>query len=345
VTAAPPDLTAIGAGDPWLDTGSDHRVAIASALLRAVATGQAVTPRTSGAAAAPEIRQERKFGRLDLHILDVLLPIAAPESCLRAATTVLDRPTARAPDIVAVEIAGPRQDDAKINGFVPVADGRYVACEHRYARHALLPLQDDDEAFLDSLGYRTRRNIRNFRRKAEAAGQSFTLGLAPPSPAERETRHRLGAMTPPNGRAAHLIDRYDAFLHGRDDCVTGHIHAPSGEPIAFIAAFVVGQSAYVAYQVHQHDEKSSLSLLVRSYLVRALIFPNRCLGLLAASCVPQEISIVTLVRRDLRAAAKAIILARKVPAHPASEPLRHAWGHLSARGALDQLRGITARRA
>jgi hypothetical protein len=324
--------------DDLLATASPWRVPVSSALMRAVAAGHAIGQ--SGGELA-DVSLARGLGLLGGRAIDRVLPVRAPGSCLAAAEV-----TRAGADIVAVEIAEPRPDDAAITGFA--ISGDHAVCEHRYARHALLPLCGSDEAFLERLGYHTRRNVRNFRRKADAAGMTFTINDAPPSAIGRAARHQLGAITPPNGRAPALLDRYDAFLRARTDCVTASIRDFSGALIALTAAFVVGESAYIVYQLHEHDRKLSWSLVMRSWLARALIergvvemiFPNGCLGLLAAACEPQEIAILTFVRRNPLAALRAASLARRAPAHPASEPLRHAWAHLGATGRVEQARAV-----
>ena len=301
--------------------------------MRSLAAGGKFTFGAGADAINRDLSWSRRTARgRDLRIVDAVLACRSPARCLDEAEAVLHRLKDEAPiDILSVEIADPRGADGKLEGFQ--RRGAYLVCEHRYAREALLTLEDDWEDFLNGLGRKTRRNMRRFRRRAGAAGLRFSLADEAPSSVDAEARHRLGAATRPAPRSATYIDACDVFIRARTHPFVGRLREGDGATAAMVVGFITGQSAYIAYQLHHsRHEKLSLSLTMRSHLtealirqgVRELIFPNGCQGQLRSACRPQPISTVAFIRAGPVALTKALALVLRAPAHPASESIRHA---------------------
>ncbi len=236
-------------------------------------------------------------------------------------------------DVMSIEFADPLLSDAKLDGFEERLGGRYLVCEHRFEREALLRLHGSWDGFLASLGHDTRRNVRRYRRKAEEMGLRFRFTEGPPTEAGRKMRYHLGRETHPKPFTERKIDRFDRFVRDRGRSFHADLHSADGEPLAFVTGFVIGDTAYVLYQLnHRAERANSIALVLRGYLIETLIergigdliFPNGCVGSLKIACQRQSLSAVAFVRRSAIARAKAEYLVRKIPAHMASESIRYA---------------------
>lgn len=328
----PPRLeTLLAVADPA------HRVALSSAALRAVNASRGDALHLDEGAGEPPAGEilwsyDRALLGLPLGMVDAGAMRPAKPGCLAAAEEVL---RSYGPiDLIAVEIADPLESDPRLRGFAPRLGGAYLAAENRFHRRALLPLPDSWEVFVQRAGRNLRHNIARDRTKAEAAGLCFSLRWGPPGPRGAEHRVRLAARAHPVPKNAARMAAADRFIADRSRPFEAELRAPNDRLAAYATGYLVGGAAYLFLQIHALEgyEHLSLSLLLRAHLVEALIkagveelvFSNGCLGALSRMCLPQAVSVVTLVRRSAAGRAKVAAVRRFFPSHPAVEALRIA---------------------
>jgi hypothetical protein len=134
-----------------------------------------------------------------------------------------------------------------------------------------LPLQLDYESFLATLGPHTRRNLRYYRRRVEAAGYSYT-GVLPAGDFDAA----LGQL---NTLADYPMDperlaRDKRYFDSFGSPVIAGLRASSGEFVSLIAGFTSGNHLHILTQLNGENEetrKLSLSLVLRGYLIEDFI--------------------------------------------------------------------------
>jgi hypothetical protein len=136
--------------------------------------------------------------------------------------------------------------------------------------HARLALPATYDAFLNSVGYRTRRNFRYYRRQFEAAGHCYVAEL---SMAELRSA-ALGLRE--NCRMAdskQAIERICSWLEALNFPFACGLKSAEGKWLSLSAGFRDGGSPTMVMQLNndQEFERESLSAVLRAYLIESLI--------------------------------------------------------------------------
>ena len=258
---------------------------------------------------------------------------SAPPGCFAAAeraVAVLAVPRDR---LVMVSVAGAIRPEPEPAIDATALGNRAIAVAKRISSPDVLELGEDYESFMAGLGSETRKSMRRFPVRARKAGFRFAFSQTPPAPGEAEERHALGALAGPVPKSRARLESLDAFLAGQPRPFCSTIRLAAGEQIGFLAGFLEGDDAVVAYQLNHGDyRKASLSTVSRSICaekliaagIRRMIFPNSCNGILRASCARRQWVDVVLVPKTLRGYLSAALLVWRNPGHPASQVLRPA---------------------
>jgi len=131
-----------------------------------------------------------------------------------------------------------------------------------------MELRPDFEDFLSSIGRLTRRNVRAYTRKTEAAGIEFVASM---THAEYQTAvERLNTRTKfPADRLR--LDRDERFVELYEGERLG-LRGSDGEFLAVLCGFRHGNRFHLLTQLNSsHHENLSLSLVLRGYTIKHLI--------------------------------------------------------------------------
>jgi hypothetical protein len=158
----------------------------------------------------------------------------------------------------------------------------------------ILPLKNTFDAFLNTLGSHTRRNLRVYRRRVEQKGWKFVPRLGP---AEMTTA--LQALEKQQGKhtsSAHYLNCCQAALKA----VPGSFHAGictgTGEWVSLASGWLRNDRYFMLLQLNDgRYVRDSISTVMRSYLIENLIasgtksidFVCGCSELLRQFCTPQ----------------------------------------------------------
>ena len=134
-----------------------------------------------------------------------------------------------------------------------------------------LQLAPSYDQFLGQLGTRTRRNLRNFRRKVEEAGLNYTGTLAP-----SEFRDALRSL---NRLADYPMEREELerdkrFMETFGTPVVAGLRTANGELVSVVTGYTMGKHLHILTQLNGEDEtlrKLSISLVLRGYLIEDFI--------------------------------------------------------------------------
>jgi hypothetical protein len=136
--------------------------------------------------------------------------------------------------------------------------------------HCKLTLPASYDVFLNSLGYRTRRNFRYYRRQFEAAGHHHVPELSVSELRDAalylRTRCRISDSLAAVNRICNWLEALDCpFACG--------LRSARGEWLSVAAGFRDPSAATLAFQLNndQEFERDSLSLVLRGYLIDPLI--------------------------------------------------------------------------
>jgi hypothetical protein len=134
-----------------------------------------------------------------------------------------------------------------------------------------LHLQPTYDAFLAQLGPHTRRNLRYYRRKAEAAGLSYS-GMLGPGDSREALRflNRLADYPMEPGRLA----RDKRYMAGFGTPVIAGLRSQDGDFVSLVTGFTAGSHLHILTQLNGEDpalRKLSLSLVLRGYLIEDFI--------------------------------------------------------------------------
>jgi hypothetical protein len=162
------------------------------------------------------------------------------------------------------------------------------------ATQDVLPLADTYEAFVEGLGKRTRRNIRNYRQLAAESGIKFAYhhGFLPE--VSYESVFELCAKNGPVPFSPESVLVWRKRLWKQSGHFYSVLSTETGEMISLCRGFIWGKSAVIVYQLNNRDHyEKSPSLLHRAYLiehlirqgVREMIFTDGCEGLLKNACL------------------------------------------------------------
>ena len=146
--------------------------------------------------------------------------------------------------------------------------------------HAHLQLPDTFNDFLAKLGARTRRNFRNFRRKSESAGNQFIQNLS-----FSEFSAAAGSLLPNAAlaRSKETQEKHLAMIAAMPSRILVGLRAPgknsvtvdgnkSSEWIGLAGGWTAGDRAILVMQLNDRTRiRESISLVLRSYLIEALI--------------------------------------------------------------------------
>jgi hypothetical protein len=185
--------------------------------------------------------------------------------------------------------------------------------EHR----DLLPLGDSAEAFLGSLGRKTRRNIRQTERKAADYGLDFMFDERAGDLTPDDDIVTLAARNQPFPVALGNIATFEQMLSHRPSSFESRIYDPDGALISLCRGFIQGHSAYLVYQMNDpaiqgislaafHNFKLIEELIARGALELIFVMPSHQFK--SACQVSSKDELITL-RPSLRGLAVAFLLA------------------------------------
>jgi hypothetical protein len=134
-----------------------------------------------------------------------------------------------------------------------------------------LSLRPDYDQFLAQLGPHTRRNLRYYRRKAEAAGLTYA-GLMAQDEFD-EAMRGLNALTDyPMGPGC--VARDKRYMAAFGTPVIAGLRSAQGEFVSLLTGFTEGKHLHILSQLNGDLEplrKLSLSLVLRGYLIEDFI--------------------------------------------------------------------------
>ncbi len=245
----------------------------------------------------------------------------------------------------ATDIAGWAQDVAAANGcsilrLVTAAEGELpddagsrvenlggarspTVTRVRMKLREVLQLASSWDDTLAGLGRHTRRNVRNVRKAAAAAGIAFSfLGDAEAIPdGLLRTLARKTEPHPVNGRRLRVFEAY-ADQTGR--AFRSMLREADGTVISYCCGFLGQSTAYLVYQLNDRGRNDiTPSLMHRAFLIEALVqqsfselvFVHGCSGVLRHSCIPMIADHYWVMRRTPAARLRAVILANVQPNH------------------------------
>jgi len=183
--------------------------------------------------------------------------------------------------------------------------GRSARIRNRLELHPegdWLQLQPTYEQFLRGLGPHTRRNLRYYRRKVEAAGHAYS-GLL-------QEAELPGALRSINHVADYPMDqsrleRDHRFFRAFETPIIAGLRSADGQVISLIIGFTYGNHLHILTQLNGETEKLrklSLSLVLRGYLIEDFIqrgftavhFIHGSSPMLGRFCVPVPLQVVSI---------------------------------------------------
>jgi hypothetical protein len=176
----------------------------------------------------------------------------------------------------------------------------------RADRHAHLELPPTFDDFLTKLGARTRRNLRNFRRKSEQEGNEFVSEL--PYDNFCAAARRLVPKADFSENSTNF-ERCLAMIGAMPSRITIALRSRNGDLISVAGGFHDGRRAIVVMQLNDRAfVRASLSLVLRSYLIenliergsQELVFWAGSSAPLSAYCVSPELWIAHIDSRAMR---------------------------------------------
>jgi hypothetical protein len=135
--------------------------------------------------------------------------------------------------------------------------------------HAHLQLPHTFEDFLAKLGPHTRRNFRNFRRKSESAGNQFVqkLNFQEFSEASRSLLPNAALA-----RSKETHEKHLAMIGAMPSQMLVGLRGKNSEWIGLAGGWQEGDRAILVMQLNDRSRtRESISLVLRSYLIEALI--------------------------------------------------------------------------
>jgi len=136
--------------------------------------------------------------------------------------------------------------------------------------HVGLTLPDRYEHFLDSLGSRTRRNFRYYRRRAESCGHEYVGQMSWP-----EFRHAAGGLLKKSvvGAKPEGVDRAFRMFAAAERPVLSGLRDRRGEWLAILGGWQEPGHVMLFMQMNDDRERraDSLSTVLRAYWIESLI--------------------------------------------------------------------------
>ncbi len=245
----------------------------------------------------------------------------------------------------ATDIAGWAQDIAAANGcsilrLVTATEGELPddaasrvenlsgACGPTVTRvrmklREVLQLASSWDDTLAGLGRHTRRNVRNVRKAAAAAGITFGfLGDADAIP--DRLLHTLAKKTEPHPISSRRLRVFEAYADQTGKAFRSVLREADGTVISYCCGFLGQSTAYLVYQLNDSSRNDICpSLMHRAFLIEALVqqsfselvFVHGCSGVLRHSCIPMVADHYWVMRRTPAARLRALMLANLQPNH------------------------------
>lgn len=151
----------------------------------------------------------------------------------------------------------------------PVLPGIRIRCLDGLIPGDRMLLPEDFNGFLATLGRHTRRNVRNYMRKAERAGIRFVSSIS-----QREYQAAVDRM---NGEATYRLDavrlaRDERLLSLHSGAQRFGLRSADGQFVAVLCGFTQSNRFHLLTQLNDvHWESLSLSLVLRGHTVGHLI--------------------------------------------------------------------------
>jgi hypothetical protein len=178
---------------------------------------------------------------------------------------------------------------ASTQSLVPVDIGCFST-----SAHARLPLPGTYEEFLQSLGYKTRRNFRYYRRKFEAAGHTYHENV--PLLDVRHTAVELYKKSRLR-KSRREIDWDLNVIAATDRPWAVGLRHRNGEWLSFAAGWHSAGRATMLFQLNNDREygDASLSVVLRAHLIEALIGKGTPELMFWSGCAPPLARYVTSI--------------------------------------------------
>jgi hypothetical protein len=145
--------------------------------------------------------------------------------------------------------------------------GIQVWCRSEVRREGdWLHLAPDYETFLNQLGTHTRRNLRYYRRRAEAEGFRFIPKLPFP-----QYEAAVAALTRTSEARRDNSVRDRRFFQQFGSPVLAGLAAPDGTLVSVMGAVRSGENVHVLSQLNDETRRFGVSLVLRGYLIEHLI--------------------------------------------------------------------------
>ncbi len=245
------------------------------------------------------------------------------DSILKAATRALETISHQHRfDHLNLYIGGrPGAEEEEKRRFQPLLDGRYMALIIPLETRDVLELAPSFEEYLQSLGRSNRRHLRARQKAAMKAGIQFVISSDPGSLPPKE-RFNLGLHSRPTPYRKELVKAFDAYSMAQPHYYHATLRSSDGELLSYCSGFVKQDSAVVMYQFNHRDYPDlSLSMTMRGFLIqhwielglRRMVLPMGMNGNLAHAAGVNPVTQVFILKRSLRAAAKAILLRLTAP--------------------------------
>ncbi len=187
----------------------------------------------------------------------------------------------------------------------------------------VLQLASSWDDTLAGLGRHTRRNVRNIRKAAAAAGIAFSfLGDADPVP--DGLLRTLAKKTEPHPVSSRRLRVFEAYADQTGRAFRSVLREANGTMISYCCGFLCQSTAYLVYQLNDRGRNEiGPSLMHRAFLIEALVqqsfrelvFVHGCSGILRHSCIPMVADHYWVMRRTPAARLRAVMLANLQPNH------------------------------
>lgn len=137
------------------------------------------------------------------------------------------------------------------------------------ARHSTLSLPEHYEEFLQSLGQHTRRNLRYYRRRFEAAGHSYRRDLSP-NDFQTISRQLRGQSKIPAGN---MVQRSIDILNSAEGPLVWGLCGADGRWLSVLTGWREGDKVTLVSQMNSDlaHPRDSISMVLRGYVLESLI--------------------------------------------------------------------------
>lgn len=143
------------------------------------------------------------------------------------------------------------------------------------SNHQIVPLGESYEAFLNSMSYKTRRNMRYYRRRYEAAGHQYISHLG--FDEFRGIAELLLRKTNLRG-TRESVARALQMISGVDRPILAGLRHANGEWVAILGGWLDGDTPVIVFQMNNDRNygADSLCTVLRSYFIEELVGAGYC---------------------------------------------------------------------